>query len=486
MGNIHELRTKRATLVKKANDALEAAQAKAAEEGRELSAEELAAQDEFDVQLAAFDSQIKAEERKNERLAKLGSSAQAGEGEQPREPVPGSGPQADVRFGRNRAEDDPRRGFASHKEFLLAAMKNARRREIADVDERLRPLAVRDDDDDYAGSELAFMLPVAFTPRSLRAAAGSDEQGTHDAQYGGFAVAPALLPGMLQIGAEADPTAGRTQPVPMTAPMIEMLARVDKNHSTSVSGGFVVTRKPETAEAQSSRGKIAKVTLRASSLFGLAFATEEVLTDSPISFTAIIATGFDEQFAFQMLNEKLRGNGGDEFLGVLNSPAKVSVAKENGQLADTILAENVINMRSRCWGYSNAIWIANHDTLPQLIKLAVVVSDGAGAGGLVLIYKASSQEDRPDMLLGRPIFYHEQASKLGDEGDLILCNWSQYLEGLYQPLQSAESVHVRFVNHERTFKFWLRNAGAPWWQSALTPHKSAQTLSPIVTLADRA
>jgi len=67
-----------------------------------------------------------------------------------------------------------------------------------------------------------------------------------------------------------------------------------------------------------------------------------------------------------------------------------------------------------------------------------------------------------------------------------LANWSQYLEGTYENLQSAESIHVRFLNHETTFKFWLRNAGAPWWRTVLTPKKSASTLSPFVVLAARA
>ena len=63
--------------------------------------------------------------------------------------------------------------------------------------------------------------------------------------------------------------------------------------------------------------------------------------------------------------------------------------------------------------------------------------------------------------------------------------WSQYLEGYRQDMQMAESIHVRFLNHENTFKFWVRNDGAPWWRSALTPHKSSDTLSPFVTLAAR-
>lgn len=483
---IHELRQKRAALVKKANDALEAAQKAAAAEDRALSDEELAAQDQLDAEIDAIDRDIQLEERKNARLAKLGSAAPTDPAE-PTEPrVPGSGPQPDVHGVRDRREDDPRRGFRSHRDFLLSVMDNTGFRSRADVeDERLRPLAVMDNNDKAAAGEVAFVLPAAFTPRSLLADAGSDEQGAYSDRHGGFAVTPTFLPGMLQLGSEPDPTAGRTQGVPMTSPMVSLLARTDKNHQTSVSGGFTVTRRPETAAAQSSRSEMERIDLRASSLFGLAFATEEILTDSPVSFVAIIDTGFREQFAFHMLNEKLRGKGGNEYLGVLNSPANIEVAAEDGQAADTILAENVIKMRSRCWGYGNGIWIANHDTYPQLIKLAVVVSDGAGAGGLVLIYHASSREDRPDMLLGRPIFYSEHASKLGDVGDLSLVNWSQFLEGLYQPIQSAESVHVRFVNHERTFKFWLRNAGAPWWRAPLTPHKSAETLSPIVTLAAR-
>jgi HK97 family phage major capsid protein len=386
---------------------------------------------------------------------------------------------------RQRSEDDPRRGFQSHRDFLLAAMTNSGMRERSQVDdERLRPLAVFDKEDRSAGGELAFMLPEAFTPPSLRAAVGSDEQGGYADRYGGFAVPTTTLPGLLQLGAEADPTAGRTQSVPMATPSVEIPARTDKNHATSVSGGFTVARRPETAAAASSRGEIEKVTLKATSLFGLAYATEEILADSPISFAALIASGFQSQFAHHMLSEKIRGGGGNEYQGILNSPALVTVSAEGGQSADTILALNVIKMRARCWGYGDAIWIANHETMPQLIQAAIVV-EGSNGGGLITVYQPSLQGDRPDMLLGRPIFYSEYPGALGDLGDIMLVNWSQYLEGLYQPLQSAESVHVRFANHERAFKFWLRNAGAGWWRSALTTHKGASTLSPFVTLAAR-
>ena len=432
---------------------------------------------EAEKAVAAFDGRISAQ-RKLVRLAEEEVAAEEERIEREDAEL------AKQPSGRVKVEDpnhtkDPKRGFASHRDFLAAVMKVGRRG-VEAADERIRPLLVRDKDDDQAGGEAAVLLPLAWTPAGIRAAAGSDEQGEYDDRYGGFTVPSTRLPGLLQIGFEGDPTAGMTQGLPMATPSVEIAARVDKNHTSSVSGGFTVTRRPETVAATASRAQFEMVTLKAAGLFGLAYATEELLTDSAISFMQIIAQGFRTQFAAAMLNEKLRGNGGNEYQGVLNSGCLVTVAAEGGQVADTIVSDNVIKMAARCWGFGSAFWLANHDTRPQLIKLAILV----GTGGS-LIYTPSAQMGFPDMLLGRPIYYSEYASKLGDVGDLILGNWSQFLEGIYQPLQSAESAHVRFLNHERAFKFWIRNAGAPWWRSALTPNKSGDTLSPFVTLAAR-
>lgn len=479
---IHELRAARLALSQEANAALVAARDKAKAENRGLSPEETAAQDEFDKRLAHADSEIAIEEKLLDRERTYGSAAPAREAA--RNPVPGSGPQAKVEAPNS--DKDPRRGFVSHREFLMTAMANAGLRDRGQVqDERLKPLAVFDKDDKQAAGELAFMLPVAFTPRSILATAGSDEQGEYDDRYGGFSVPSSRASGVLQVGFEGDPTAGLTQNIPMQAPSVEIMARTDKDHTSSVVGGFTVTRKPETVAATSSRMQLEMVTLKASSLFGLGYASEELLADSPLSFAAIIDTGFRTQFGAHVLNEKLRGKGGNEYLGVLTALSAsslgptLSIEKESGQVADTIVAMNVIKARARCWGYEQAIWIANHDTFPQLATMSLTV----GTAGVLLYSQPNA--DRPQMLLGRPLYFSEYASKLGDRGDIILANFSQFLEGIYQPLQSAESVHVRFVNHERTFKLWLRNAGAPWWRSALTPNKSSDTLSPFVVLDAR-
>ena len=87
------------------------------------------------------------------------------------------------------------------------------------------------------------------------------------------------------------------------------------------------------------------------------------------------------------------------------------------------------------------------------------------------------------MIMGRPVYFTEFLPSVASAGSILLADWSQYLEGVYQPIQGASSMHVRFVNHEQAFKFYMQNCGAPWWRAALTPDQGSDTLSPFVTLA---
>lgn len=344
-------------------------------------------------------------------------------------------------------EKDPKKGFANQTEFFHAVYNASVNPESAP--ENLRVLAV-----------------------------SGDGHHTYSDPAGGFLVPSGFLPDVLSIGMENDPIGGRTTRIPMASPTVDIPARVDKNHSSSVSGGLQVYRRREEATITSSQMTLENVKLKADKLTGLAYATEELLSDSAISVAALIAAGFNDEFTSKLIDERINGTGVGEFLGVTQADCFVSQAKESGQTADTIVEENIFNMRSRCWGYQNAVWLANHDTYTQLATLA-----DAGNNRLLLTNMA---QDLPETLLGRPIFFTEYVSTLGDANDIILCNFTQYLEGLYQPLQSAESIHVRFTTDERAFKFSIRNAGAPWWSAALTPKNSSTTLSPFVGLAARA
>lgn len=349
--------------------------------------------------------------------------------------------------------DTEKRGFKHAREFFQAILSA---HQTGRMDDRLKPLQAK--------------------PLQMQAAAGSDEGMTISDPYGGFMVPTGFSPSLLQIEPEADPIGALTTKVPMANPTIKMPARVDTDHSTSVAGGLTVTRKVETVAATASRMTLSQVSLVAYSLFGYSFATEELITDSPVSWVAAIEQGFSDAFAGKILDERINGSGIGEMEGILKSGALVSVP--SSQTADTIKYANLAGMMSRCWGYGKAVWMFNHDCLPELMA----IQDGAGAH----VWQPSAREGVPGLIFGRPAFANEYCQTIGDAGDIILVNWSEYLEGIYQPMQSSESIHVRYAEHERAFKFWIRNAGVPWWSSALTPAKSSNTLSPYVTLAARA
>lgn len=421
------------TLRQQAKEKLAAAESlrkKATDEGRAMSEEETAQFDGFLADHDRFQADADREDGLTARLAAIKEST-------------GGPPNITIH---ERFQDDPMFGFKNARHFLQSVIEAGRGKRAPD---NLRALT-----------------------------AGSDEQGGYSDAYGGYFVPEQIVAGLKVTTPEGDPTVGRTQDVPMNAPVVRMNARVDRNHSSSVSGGLRVYRRAETDTIAASRMQFEQVTLEANELMGIAYATNEILNDSVISLTAILERGFRDEFSAKVIREKISGTGTGQFMGVLISDALITVAKESMQAADTINFMNLLKMRARAWGYGNAIWLYNHDALVQL----ATIKDDMGN----LIWLPSARDGEPDRILGRPAIGTDWLPTLGDLGDILLCNWGEYLEGTYQGIQNASSVHVRFVEHETAFKFWLRNAGAPWWRTAFTPPISTVTRSPYVALAARA
>lgn len=423
---------------------------KAEEEGRELYDEEQAEIDRL-VEHASNQERIYAEEQRETVICAnkqaIGDIRQRFNARpSPQESLTKGAP-ARVTRVRELWVDDPKKGYKTHQDFLMDVMK----------------------------ASMGARESVQLSYLKIKSAAGSDEHGTYSDPYGGYLVPIGFSPTMLRVDPEDDPTMGKTTPVPMDVPLLNIPARVDKNHTSSVSGGLRVYRRAEADTVTASRIQTELITMRANPLMGISYATEELMTDSPISFVALLQAGFNDEFNSKVLDERLNGTGVGEYLGVLKSPALITVSR---QASNEIQYLDILNMMARSWGYKNAIWLANHDTIPQLGQMNLQV----GAGGSA-IFVQSAAESLPSTLMGKPLFFTEYMQMIGAVGDIGCFNWTQYLEGTYQPLKSAESIHVRFANNERAFRFTMRNEGQPWWRSAMTPKNSTNTLSPFVTLS---
>lgn len=249
-------------------------------------------------------------------------------------------------------------------------------------------------------------------------------------------------------------------------------------------GGIRAYREGEIDDATHGEPKIGLWERRLSDIKARVYVTERLLADA-VSLESFIMTALPQEFGFKLQDEIINGAGAAACSGVVGNAATVSVAKQSGQVADTVVFENISKAWSRCWGRSrgNAAWFINQDVEQQLFGMSMNV----GTGGVPVYMPAGGISGQPyATLFGRPVIAIEQAGTVGDAGDIILADFSEYALIRKGGLNSAASIHYRFVYDEMTFKFSMRVNGAPKWKSVLTPFKGANTLSPFVTIAARA
>jgi HK97 family phage major capsid protein len=125
-----------------------------------------------------------------------------------------------------------------------------------------------------------------------------------------------------------------------------------------------------------------------------------------------------------------------------------------------------------------AIFVINQTCLPQIYTL----QDNNGNFIFNPGYNSSIASKSPGTLYGIPMLLTEKAEALGTEGDIGLYDLGQYLIGDRSGLRIEESMHYQFNTDKNSWRFVKRVDGKPWMNSAITPYKGSDTLSPFVLL----
>lgn len=248
-------------------------------------------------------------------------------------------------------------------------------------------------------------------------------------------------------------------------------------------GGIQAYWGAEAAALTASQPKLRDLELKLKKLHGLMYMTDELLEDA-VALEGFVNEWFPQEFGFKLDDAIFAGTGGGIPLGILNCPAVVEIAKETGQAADTVVIDNIYKMYAAMPASSlaKAEWYINVAVWPQLFKLVQTV----GTGGAPIFIPGGNVAGAPfGTLLGRPITPIEQASALGDSGDIVFADLSRYLLADKGSIKSAVSMHVKFLTDEMAYRWTLRIDGTPIPNSATTPFKGTQTLSPFVKLAAR-
>lgn len=192
--------------------------------------------------------------------------------------------------------------------------------------------------------------------RLLNSASGANESVPSD---GGFLVQTDFAGELLKHTFETGILAPRCKKIPIStnANALKINALDDSSRANGARWGGIQTYwENEADELISSKPKFRTMDLSLKKLTGLCYATDELLQDAA-ALQSVITQGFAEEFGFKIDDTILNGNGAGQPLGILNSSALVTVAKETDQTAK-ISVENLIKMWSRCWGRSraNAVW----------------------------------------------------------------------------------------------------------------------------------
>lgn len=352
-----------------------------------------------------------------------------------------------------KTEQEKRDSFASNGEFLVAVMNAARPGRA--IDPRL----------------------------STRAATGLNEGIPSD---GGFLVGKEMSNELLQNTWASGQILPKIMKVTLSGNMNAMTFNgLDETSRVNGSraGGIVAYWEAEAAAFTGSRPKFRQIELKLNKLIGLCYATEENLDDAN-SLAQIIDDGFKKEFEFKLTDGIINGLGNGQPLGILNSGCMVSVGKEVGQSADTIVYENVSKMWSRIIAASrpNSIWVINQDCETQLNSMSLAV----GTGGIPVYMPAGGASVQPySTLFGRPVVPIEQCQTVGTTGDIMLCDFTQYKGIDKGGMKSDVSIHVEFLTDQRVFRFTYRFDGEPVLGSAITPYKGTNTLSHFVKLDSR-
>jgi HK97 family phage major capsid protein len=323
---------------------------------------------------------------------------------------------------------------------------------------------------------LTVMSSGRFDPRLI-----SNTMSESPPSSGGFAVPEEFAAWLLDASLEDEIVRPRATVWPMKSETLKVPGWDSATHSSSLFGGLTGSWVAELEASTEVFAKMRQIQLQAKKLACYTAASNELIQDGidfdrQIQIALVKTIGWFLDYAF------LQGGGSGEPLGVINDPALVSVSKESGQKAATIVFENVVRMYSRlapqCMG--KAIWIASQTAVPALLTMSLAV----GTGGAP-IQPAVLQQNGTFSLLGKPVLFTEKVPALGTQGDILLVDLSQYTVGLRREVSMDKSIHVGWTTDQSSYRAIVRADGMGTWDKAITP-KAGDTLSWVVALQTRA
>ena len=223
--------------------------------------------------------------------------------------------------------------------------------------------------------------------------------------------------------------------------------------------------------------------VRLEKIYAFVNASDEMLEDAP-RLTNRLTRKAPEAIRFKVDEAMVNGNGSGKPLGWTVSGAMITVAKESGQAADTIVAENIAKMYQRQFPEAllGSMWFCNQDVFSELTNMTL-------GGRIVYTSPQTGIVGAPaGTLFGLPIRFSQHAKTLGDFGDIQLVNLNRgyYSTNKAGGIKFATSIHLYFDYDVMSFRWTVRVGGRPYLSAPIAPQFGSNTNSHFIGLAARA
>jgi HK97 family phage major capsid protein len=181
----------------------------------------------------------------------------------------------------------------------------------------------------------------------------------------------------LELVVQTSPILQRARIFPMNSETLKIPAVDDSDHSTD-RAGLVAVWRGEGQVLSPDTIKTRQLELNAKKLTLICKATREFMQDG-LNADRFIRDVMVKEAAWTLDSAFIRGTGAGMPLGMLNSPNLLAVSKEDGQQADTVQWENVLNMyQALNPAATTPVWFASPSCKAQVFNMFV----GMGTAGV--------------------------------------------------------------------------------------------------------
>lgn len=293
---------------------------------------------------------------------------------------------------------------------------------------------------------------------------------------GGFLVFPEYRPQLMMMTPFGEYVRERATVLPMGSRQL-IIPTLDQTNTTAGQtnffGGVIPIWTAEATEKEAKEPEFRQAEFIAHKLVVYTEASDELLSDSEIPLASLLTSLMSQAIGYELDYTYIQGTGAGQPLGVVPAGATF---RQPRQVANQINFTDITYMLSHFIGQS-PVWIAHQATLPQLMNLQ------APAGNPSLVWVDNIRDGVPNRLAGYPVYFIENCPTLGNDGDIILADWSKYIIGQRQQITIDSSKHYKFRDDLTVWRAVARFAGRPWLSTPITLRQGTHRVSPFVILA---